>query len=456
MNETKKTVWFGVGAIVLALIALLVSPGKITPEAFLDQGEQFFPDFTDPNSATTMEVIEFDPASGSPRPFKVTFKNGRWSIPSHHDYPADGRTRLSGTAAGVIGIRKDDFRSDNLADHEACGVIDPTDETIPGNTGRGRRVTLKDASDRVLADFIVGNLVEGRDKLRFVRVPGQKRIYAVRMDIDLSTKFEDWIQTDLLQIEKSKIDDITILDYTIDERTRSLNQKDEIILSKKDDIWKTRRLRSDQQVDTTLMQGMLTQLDELKIVGVRPKPDGLSQNLVNDDASTQISQTDLRSLQSKGYYITRDGNLKSNEGELLVHTDEGVVYTLRFGEVLFGRGLAITAGSDNDAGAESGPPENRYLFVTAGFDATMYPEPPNTTNADFLAVADSLMTDAQRKQKDIFDKHEEWQRTINYGTAVAADLNNKFADWYYVISAESFDKLHLNRSGLVVKKESQS
>lgn len=456
MNETKKTIWFAAGAIILALIALVVSPGKITPEAFLDQGEQFFPDFTDPNKATTLEVVEFDAVSGSPRHFKVTFKNGRWTIPSHHDYPADAKDRLSTTAAGVIGITKDDFRSDNSADHEAFGLIDPTDETIPGNEGRGRRVTLKDANDLVLADFIVGDVVEGRDNLRFVRVPGQKRTYAVRMRIDLSTTFEDWIETDLLQIEKSKIDDVTLLDYTIDERTRRLNKKDDIKLSKNANSWTARKMRSDQQVDSTSMAEMLTQLDELKIVGVRPKPEGLSKNLVSDDASTKVSTSDVRSLQNKGFYITRDGALKSNEGELLVHTTEGVVYTLRFGEILFGTGLAITAGSDDDATGSGGLAENRYLFVTASFDGTLFPEPPSTTNAEFLTIPDSLLTDVQKEQKKIYQIHEEWQRLTKYGTAVATELNNKFADWYYVISAESFDKLRLTRKDLVVKKESEN
>jgi hypothetical protein len=60
----------------------------------------------------------------------VTFENGRWTIPSHHGYPADGKDRLAKTAAGLIGLTKDDFRTDNVADHEACGVIDPLDNTV--------------------------------------------------------------------------------------------------------------------------------------------------------------------------------------------------------------------------------------------------------------------------------------------------------------------------------------
>ncbi len=39
------------------------------------------------------------------------------------------------------------------------------------------------------------------------------------------------------------------------------------------------------------------------------------------------------------------------------------------------------------------------------------------------------------------------------GRKKVEELNARFADWYYVISAGSFEKLHLSRKDLVVKKE---
>ncbi|GAI41134.1 unnamed protein product, partial [marine sediment metagenome] len=204
MNENKKTVLFAGVAVVLVALALIFVPQRITPDAFLEQGEPFFPEFTDPNEAITLEVLDFDEATGAAHPFKVTFENGRWIIPSHHNYLADGKDRLARTAAGVIDIKKDDFRSDNVSDHEACGVIDPLDETA-GLTGRGQRVTIKGSNQQVLADFIIGLPVENREGFRFVRVPEQKRVYAARMDIDISTEFKDWIEADLLKVDKNKI-----------------------------------------------------------------------------------------------------------------------------------------------------------------------------------------------------------------------------------------------------------
>ena len=204
MNETKKTYYYIGVALVLVLLAFVFSPDRITPDAFLDQGEPFYPDFTDPNKATTLEVINYDASSGTAHPFKVTFKDGHWTIPSHNDYPADGQERLAQTAAGVIDIKKDEFRSDNVYEHEAFSVIDPLSETA-GLTGRGQKITIKGENDKILADFIIGNEIEGRENFRYVRTPETNRVYAVRMNIDISTKFEDWINRDLMSLAKDQI-----------------------------------------------------------------------------------------------------------------------------------------------------------------------------------------------------------------------------------------------------------
>jgi len=453
MKETKKTVLFAGVAIVLAALALIFAPKRITPNAFLDQGEPLFPEFTDPNEAITLEVIEFDEVTGSAKPFKVTFKEGRWTIPSHHNYPADGKDRLARTAAGVIDIKKDDFRSDNLSDHEVCGVIDPCDETA-GLTGRGQRVTVKGNNEKVLADLIIGQPVENREGFRFIRLPGQKRVYASRIDIDISTEFKDWIEADLLQVDKNKINRVDLRDYSINERTMSVEQRDDLELSLKDGVWKADRMKSNQQVDSAKMQDLLATLDDLTIVGVRPKPEGLSASLKKESNERNVSQSDILSLQNKGFYFTRDGQLLSNEGELKVQTKDGVNYTLCFGEVVYGSGLAVTAGVDEDRGeGKSSAAQNRYLFVTTEFNEKAFPEPKKPANTDFLKKPDTAWTDEDRANKALQDAHDKWQQDIDNGRRLSEELNSRFADWYYVISDDSFEKLHLKRRDLVVKKE---
>ncbi|RMD88014.1 MAG: DUF4340 domain-containing protein [Calditrichaeota bacterium] len=452
MSETRKTAIFGGVAIFLALLAFITSPRKITPDEFYDKGELFFPDFKDPNAAQTLEVIEYDEETGDPRPFKVTFKDGRWTIPSHHDYPADAKDRLAKTAAGIMLLRKDDFRTDNVADYEACGVIDPLDEKATSLKGRGKRVTIKGENDVVLADIIIGKPVEGREKFHFVRLPGQKRVYVSKVDVEISTKFSDWIDTDLLKVNKDDITEVILKDYSINEMTGVVNQRDVLKLEKKGDEWKANKMAKDEEVDKYKMNNLLRAIDELSIVGVRPKPQGLSESLTRmNDKGVRITREDVLSLQSKGYFFSRDGRLLSNEGEMQVRTKDGVIYTLRFGEIVYGRGLAVTAGTDTSEA--KGPGENRYLFITTEFDAKQFKEPPKPKNTDFLNKPDSLWTDTDRKNKEIYDKHEEWKKKIEKGKKISDDLNARFARWYYVISDESFKKLKLKRSDLIKKKK---
>lgn len=453
MNETRKTLYFAGAAVVLALAAFIFSPSRITPDAFLDQGEPFYPEFTDPNEATTLEVIDYDEASGTARPFKVTFKNGRWTIPSHHDYPADAKERLAQTAAGVIGIKKDDFRTSNAADHERCGVVDPIDAAAPSLSGRGSRITLKGSDDEILADYIVGYEVPGSEGFRFVRIPGQNRVYAARMDIDISTKFSDWIESNLLEVTTDKIDRVMIKDYSIDERTRSVIPGDNIELLRNDENQWTLRGRGSADLDSAAVDTLVSTLAELSIVGVRPKPEGLSASLSNPDES-DISQEGRVSLQSKGYYFTRDGQLLSNEGEMNVRTTDGVIYILRFGEVLYGSGLEVTAGlSETEEEGDGQGRANRYLFIAAGFEEGYFKKPPAPRNLEFQDKADSLWTDDDRENKERQDALEAWERNVKHGQDLAVELNQRFADWYYVISEDSFDKIHLDRDALTAESD---
>ena len=474
MDETRKTLAFVAAAALVTAAAFLAAPADPTPEAFSDRGEAFFPDFVDPNDAVSLEVIDFDEATGGIDAFSVVFKGTRWRIPSHHNYPADDKDRLARTAAGLIEVRKDDVVAEIAADHEALGVVDPLDESIASLSGRGKRVTIKDGNDNLLADLIVGRNVPGREgQYRYLRVPGQKRTYAARFDVDVSSRFGDWIEKDLLEVDQTRIEQVVLKDYSIDEGTRMLDQRDTIVLSKGDPDWTANRMRTGQKVDAVKMEDLLKALDELTIVGVRPKPAGLSRSLEGNDEGISITRSELASLQQKGYYFTGDGQLVSNEGETQVRTADGVLYTLRFGEIVYGAGDEVTAGlagadatggpgtgnlggsgglGGPGAGSPAGPGENRYLFITTGFDASLFPEPSKPADLGFQAQADSLWTDADRANADLHEKHETWRQRVDTGRRTSAELNARFAQWYYVISAESFDRIRLRRADLVTSE----
>src|SRR6185312_10322160 len=109
-----RTVIYVVAAGLMALVAWwLSSPVEITPQELKAAkiGEPFFPDFN-PNDATSIRVVGFDEARAVHQTFGVKFENGKWTIPSHHNYPADGADRLAKTAASARGIKREEFASD--------------------------------------------------------------------------------------------------------------------------------------------------------------------------------------------------------------------------------------------------------------------------------------------------------------------------------------------------------
>lgn len=454
-SELRLTKTLAGAALLLGLVAWATAPRNITPSAFRDIGETFFPDFQDPNEASTLEVIEFDDATASARPFKVTNQNGLWTIPSHHDYPADGKEQLAKTAAGAIGIIKEDIRSDNVADHESLGVVDPLDETATALIGRGKRVTLKADGETVLADFIVGGAIEGREGFHFVRVPGQKRVYTAKMDFEISTKFEDWIEQDLFEVEQSKIASITLRDYSINERTLMVDDRDTLELSKEGTTWTAAGLPASQEVDSSKMTTFLTDLTGLAIVGVRPKPAGLTENLRNvaEGEGMPITREDVVELQNRGYYFTRSGDLLSNEGELQARTTDGIAYTLRFGEVLYGRGEAISAGGGEAGSPDAGPGENRYLFITADYETPE--EPGQPTNRDFENKDSAEWSDEDKENEQRAEAHKAWEDEVQTSTTLASSLSTRFGKWYYVISDESFSKVRLTRADLTKARDSE-
>lgn len=419
MNEIKKTILFVLVASVLAVAAVFVDPGARTPDVFNDQGEAFYPNFTDPLAPKAIEVIDYDEATATARPLKVEFAENKWRIPSHYNYPSDAEDRLAKTAAALMELRKDIVISDRVEDQTEFGVIDPLDPAAVSLAGRGKRVTLRDANGDVLADFIVGKKVTDKPGYVYLRVPSQRRTYAVKTDADVSARFADWIETDLLKLTPGDIRKIAINSYSINEQFGRLENVEQFTLTKSNDKWMISG--GGNPVDAK-MQALTSALDNLRIVNVQPKPANLTEDL-KTQSGIQLSMESVMSLRQKGFFMTQTGQLFSNEGEIIVDAANGLQYTLRFGEI------ASTGGSESDeaAGAkegetqakESGKEEQRYLFITV-----------NYSEARARQYADG---------KDPDKKGEE----------LARELRNRFADWYYVITGADFNNLRPHRRDLL-------
>lgn len=389
MRESVKTIAFLAAAAALSAMAILIEPDRRTSAIFSETGQSFFPAYTNTQDVKTIEVIDYDEATAAARPFQVAFEKGRWVLPSHNNYVIDVGDRLVKTAGALVDLKKENVVTEAAADHAKFGVIDPLDPKNPSLTGRGKHVTLRDARKEVLADFILGKAVEGKAGYKYVRVPNDKRVYAVKTDADPSARFADWVNAGLLSIATPTIRKVNVVSYSVDEQQGRLANVDQVALIQENGQW---QLTGGTSFNKNAVVAMAATLHGLKIVDARPKPPSMAEGLKS--GKLEMTLEGAMSMRQRGFMLTPNGRLLAKEGEMIVETAQGLVYVLRFGEV--------------SATGE----ENRYLFVTVSYDP---------------------------------ERAAKYGDTTSSGERLARELNNRFADWYYVIRGADFQKLRLKR-----------
>lgn len=428
--------------IIMVAIALGTAGGawsmrpKNLPQAqFEDTGEVLFPTFSDPASATSLSVVSWNEDQAAVGRFAVEQKAGLWVIPSHNDYPADGTERMGKAAASFIDVKKDVYYGDKVEEHASFGVLDPEGTEGKGDE-KGQRITIKDASGTILVDVIVGKQPEGKQGVYYVRLPEEKRVYGAKLTLDVSTDFGDWIEKDLLHVEKDDIVQVVYDPYSVDEAQGKVMGSNPVIAqlapgADGKDAWAAVAPTvspEGTELDASKVRQMVGSAANVKIVGVRPRPEVLT----------------LPALQSKGFFVTPDGRqLFGNEGQASIITKAGIVYTLYFGEVTFDSGTALTAGGPDEGAAAEGDEEgktaNRYMFVDVRYDPTLDP----AAAAPAPAVEPPAEGDAPAAAAPAVD-----EEAARAGAERAAKLRLRFDKWFYVISDASFKQIHKERAEL--------
>jgi hypothetical protein len=523
MNQTGRTLTYVVVAGGLLAWALAAGPEAVDPLA-VDETGAFFPSWKDPLAPTSLEVVEFDEDTGTVHPFKVMQVDGKWSIPSHSNYPTDAERQLAEAAATVFELQKLSMVSTQKSDHSLYGVVDPDPSTLKGGEeGVGKRVVLKDKQDKTLAQLIIGKEDKGQAGIRFVRVPGQDAVYRAEIRPDkLTTKFENWIEKDLLKMNTWDIKDIVLNNYSLDEVNGRIVPGDVLELSYDGDKskWDLKDLKEGEELATDKLNGLRDALDNLKIVDVRRKPDGLSRELRAAEG-IQLDREAIQNLAARGFFVFQ-GNLISNEGEAITKMKDGVVYVLRFGEIALNTGgpadkkeEAAEGEEQKDKTEAASTGANRYIFVMAQFDESQIPKPelkplPGETQpsppenktsqtgssggdetllaqaqdakpekkADDKKSEDSEKAPADEKKEEPKDgakeepkskadqdrerkeiekenkrKQDEYNDKVKKAQDRVKELNDRFADWYYVISDSEYKKIHLSRADVIKAKE---
>lgn len=437
MKETSKTIAFVVSALALTGLAGVTWQAN-RPQVISDFGsigQPFFEDFTSNKQATNLEVVALDD-KGTRRRFQVRKQADVWTIPSHYDYPAEAAERLTNTASAVIGLKREALAGRNAAEHERYGVLDPDTAGSADPDTVGKRLVLKDSSGNTLADFILGKEATALDddqdraaferdrteKFYYVRRSDENLTYKVKLDLNLSTRFADWIDPALLQVEDNKLVKMSIDDYQLREeaadalgtvRTLSKVAGKPSTLTRMTgfDPWALEGMDEAKFQLDVAKAGELTQtVADLKIVGVRPKFKWngkqlltadleliTPQNVQNGSPEFEQFQEAVLTLQDelseRGFQFAKKGEqliLVSEAGEFVAGTEDGVAYTLQFGKPVEGDEEAIEIGKGNDqpaAGAEK-PAEgeaakadsaanpaasgkNRYVMIRVSVDPSL-------------------------------------------------------------------------------------
>ncbi|QEF97541.1 Peptidyl-prolyl cis-trans isomerase Mip precursor [Stieleria maiorica] len=541
-SETRRTVLYA-GVALLCLLATGAIELATRPAVIAEYGkvgQEFYPEFRDPTLASALNVAVIDPDQVESKQFSVRrTDNGQWVIPSHHNYPADAADQLARTAGSVIGIKRGAMVTRWQADHARYGVVNPkTDSLEVGQVdGVGKRLTLRGEDDSVLADYIIGKKVEDQTDQYYVRHPDEDEVYVATLNIDLSTKFADWIDTDLFDINSSDVVNVTLNDYQFDELKGTVTERQVTSLRRESSVddWQMEGIDQEtEQVNRDAIRDTVNAIANLEIAGVRPKQTGLTPEL-QLDRNALAAQRDVDRLQSdllsRGFLLQPDQNnrdtlkLIAREGELATATDDGLVYNLYFGRVFTGSQEELEiglGGDDQDASSDaqvddgsgdgsSGEAQDskssgddpakpasekpgRYVFVTANFDPqflgdepakpTEPEKPQELKDAEEKAEADSddsksseesgeeaseEQAEAERLEtlkeeyeskmeayRSDLDAWESYQEKITQGKEKAQTLNRRFAQWYYVIPGDDYDKLALTRSDLVEAKTQAS
>jgi hypothetical protein len=349
-----------------------------------------------------------------------------------------------------------------------------------------------------------------------VRKAGQDPVYVVDLDTaKFTTRFEDWIEKDLLKLSPWDVRRLVIDDssctFGIDEASgRPLVSQErrglfELAYDDKTAAWSAVKLeafdKGNKPQDAPLgaaeelasgkLNDLRNALGDLKIVDVARKPSGLSGELKAEEKFTQDREA-VMSLAQRGFYPFASGDILASNGETVVGMKDGVEYVLRFGN-----GTTVSGADEQPEGGKgdaAGEVTGRYLFVMARFNEALLEKPaldpvPDAPAgaldkdakddaakdgsekpaadkageggaAEELAKADEAEAKAQaaieerrRVERENRRKQEDYDAKLKAAQKRVRELNNRFADWYYVVSDAEYAKIHLDRAAIVQAKQ---
>lgn len=382
----------GVCALALAgtSVGLYYASQPVAPDQYAKVHTVFYEGFNSADQIATMQLTAVD-SDGEAQTFQLEKQNGLWIIPTHHNYPAEAGQRLSQTATALQGLERLRLANAAKGAQDNLGVLDPTSDAAKENPdAAGKLIQFKDSNDEVLFELIVGNQVEKKENANvydlqatqdegsfyYVRVPSENETYVAELSLDISNKFSDWINQDLLELTTGQLRKLKLDNYRLESRNvianggisvqRQLVREGELVLSKSSasDPWTVPDMAPNQEVDSAKVDQVLEAIENVELVGVRPQYTYQGQSLLDDELQLSLPEAlqkdqqaaiqALEEMQSElinaGFGLAQDPQtgktrLVAEFGEMEATSNEGIIYTLFYGAEVQGEGSAIEIGS---------------------------------------------------------------------------------------------------------------
>lgn len=395
MNENSKTGIFA-GALVVTVLAWFVTfprTYEASKASKKDDRSALFESY-DPLQASVMKIVKYDDTLGEISDFEIAKEREVWTIPSHGGYPADATKQMSEVASLFIDLVPLAQVTEVAKEHEKYGVIEPDREKLQeGETGVGTLVRIQNEAKDNIVNLIIGKAVKDKPTQRFVRKPGQDMVYLVELKTDsLTNDFSKWIESDLLKLSSTDIQNIAIQDYTIvpnGDGTANQNKvydanvafsntdgkwNAEAISIYKENVAEVRTVGDDEQLNTTKLNDLRSALDSLRIADVSRKPAGLAADL-KVEKSLMDDRDSYVALVRKGFIpqTASDGTMEmfATNGELTVTLRDGVQYLIRFGN---STGVSSDEKKEDADGSKSSVLDvDRYMLVMTKVDESKFP-----------------------------------------------------------------------------------
>lgn len=336
-------------------------------------------------------------------------------------------------------------------------------------------------------------------------------VYITKIDpMRIPTEFGKWIERDLLQLNPNDVGALNLKDYSIVRQPTQTGVRNvvqpkmnaRISWDSLDGTWNLdtfqlyansephdAALGEGEELAKTKLDDLKNALDDLKIESVERKPAGLGAEFALDEKFLANEEL-MTSLSQHGFFAGGRDKIEiySRNGEVNVDCQDGVRYVLRFGDVAsvqegtglekLNRFLLVSAQlADNmlqkpmleemPAGPEASPP-------TGDPAAKEAPSGSGCQEEETKAKADEKQPDAAPKSSDKGDakskaeppldreqlrretikrdnerKLREYDEKLKKAQGRVASLNSRFADWYYVISEDTYKKIHLGRNDII-------